>query len=194
MDVAMEANWGKKNQTANNVSANDCTGGDEKYRRHKLVKQEIWAAATIWGQKSKHTYFAFFPLCIDLVKLQIFAGCWGLFYPLLSKYIQKFCPKTLNALKHWINNKIIKWWRFRRRRAGLGTLLVGGIALKDIGPSRLWDKELQSFTQIKSCPSVLYHIWISLYQQGRIHILDVGRTNLWHDFFIFLQRSISFLI
>lgn len=41
MDVAMEANWGKKNQTANNVSANDCTGGDEKYRRHKLVKQEI---------------------------------------------------------------------------------------------------------------------------------------------------------
>lgn len=31
MDVAMEANWGK-NQTANNVSANDCTGGDEKYR------------------------------------------------------------------------------------------------------------------------------------------------------------------
>jgi len=31
MDVAMEANRGK-NRTANNVSANDCTGGAEKYR------------------------------------------------------------------------------------------------------------------------------------------------------------------
>lgn len=154
MDVAMEAIWGKKNQTANNVSANDCTGGAERYRWHKLVKQGIWAATTIWSQASKHSCFPpFFPPYIYLVKFQIIAGCWALIWLLGVNLFWRFqtCTKLMDKIDGDLEEGgeqgcecySSEWDSLRKHRSleALGFLF---------------------FTQVKSDLPIPCHFWISL--------------------------------